>query len=121
MVSLILLFQDFIPFPCHEVLYYITVSSRESMLEKATTVGVLATANEDVHSLREMITYGPKGGLWKMAFLTASIPREPSPASGWRRFSSALARTWRSKRETNKKLSKANEGTGVCRSLRLLQ
>ena len=38
-----------------------TVSSRESMLEKAATVGVLSTANEDVRSLREMITYGLKG------------------------------------------------------------
>lgn len=37
------------------------VSSRESMLEKAATVGVLSTANEDVRSLREMITYGLKG------------------------------------------------------------
>ena len=37
------------------------VSSRESMLEKAATVGVLSTANEDVRSLREMITYGVKG------------------------------------------------------------
>ena len=37
------------------------VSSRASMLEKATTVGVLSTANEDVRSLREMITYGLKG------------------------------------------------------------
>ena len=38
-----------------------TVSSRASMLEKATTVGVLSTANEDVRSLHEMITYGLKG------------------------------------------------------------
>ena len=37
------------------------VSSRESMLEKAATVGVLSTVNEDVRSLREMITYGLKG------------------------------------------------------------
>ena len=37
------------------------VSSRESMLEKAATVGVLSTADEDVRSLREMITYGVKG------------------------------------------------------------
>jgi hydroxylamine reductase len=37
------------------------VSSRESMLEKAAAVGVLSTANEDVRSLREMITYGLKG------------------------------------------------------------
>ena len=38
-----------------------TVSSRESMLEKAARVGVLATADEDIRSLREMITYGLKG------------------------------------------------------------
>jgi len=38
-----------------------TVSSRASMLEKAATVGVLSTADEDVRSLREMITYGLKG------------------------------------------------------------
>ncbi|MGI6537120.1 MAG: hydroxylamine reductase [Caldicoprobacterales bacterium] len=38
-----------------------TVDSRESMLEKASTVGILATENEDVRSLREMITYGLKG------------------------------------------------------------
>ncbi len=33
----------------------------EAMLEKAASVGVLATENEDVRSLREMITYGLKG------------------------------------------------------------
>ncbi len=38
-----------------------TVDSRESMLEKAKTIGVLATKNEDIRSLREMITYGLKG------------------------------------------------------------
>ncbi len=38
-----------------------TVTTRESMLEKAATVGVLATENEDVRSLRELITYGLKG------------------------------------------------------------
>ncbi len=37
------------------------VSSLESMLTKAATVGVLATKNEDVRSLRELITYGLKG------------------------------------------------------------
>lgn len=35
--------------------------SKVSMLEKATTIGVLATENEDIRSLREMITYGLKG------------------------------------------------------------
>ena len=38
-----------------------TVDTRESMLDKATGVGVLSTENEDVRSLREMITYGLKG------------------------------------------------------------
>lgn len=38
-----------------------TVDSRQSMLDKATTVGVLATENEDIRSLRELITYGLKG------------------------------------------------------------
>ncbi len=35
--------------------------TREDMLEKAACVGVLATENEDVRSLREMIVYGIKG------------------------------------------------------------
>nr|WP_026890054.1 hydroxylamine reductase [Lacrimispora aerotolerans] len=38
-----------------------TVSSREEMLKKAASVGVLATENEDVRSLRELIIYGVKG------------------------------------------------------------
>lgn len=38
-----------------------TVDSRESMLAKAASVGVLATGNEDIRSLRETITYGLKG------------------------------------------------------------
>ncbi|MFU0833043.1 MAG: Hydroxylamine reductase [Oscillospiraceae bacterium] len=38
-----------------------TVDSRESMLEKAGSIGVLATQDEDIRSLREMITYGLKG------------------------------------------------------------
>lgn len=37
------------------------VTDRASMLEKASTVGVLATENEDVRSLRELIIYGLKG------------------------------------------------------------
>jgi len=37
------------------------VTSRESMLAKTASVGVLSTENEDVRSLREMITYGLKG------------------------------------------------------------
>ncbi len=35
--------------------------SKASMLEKAESVGVLATANEDIRSLRELIIYGLKG------------------------------------------------------------
>lgn len=38
-----------------------TVDSKELMLDKAAAVGVLATENEDVRSLREMIIYGLKG------------------------------------------------------------
>lgn len=38
-----------------------TVSGREEMLEKAAKVGILSTENEDIRSLREMITYGLKG------------------------------------------------------------
>jgi len=37
------------------------VISRDDMIEKAATIGVLATKNEDVRSLRELITYGLKG------------------------------------------------------------
>ena len=36
-------------------------SSRDEMYEKSLTVGVLATENEDVRSLRELIIYGLKG------------------------------------------------------------
>ncbi len=38
-----------------------TAASKESLLEKAASAGILATADEDVRSLREMITYGLKG------------------------------------------------------------
>lgn len=37
------------------------VDSRESMLDKATYVGVLSTEDEDIRSLRETIIYGLKG------------------------------------------------------------
>jgi len=37
------------------------VNTRKEMLEKAATVGVLATENEDIRSLKETITYGIKG------------------------------------------------------------
>lgn len=35
--------------------------TRENFMDKAKTVGVLSTENEDVRSLRELITYGLKG------------------------------------------------------------
>jgi len=35
--------------------------TRESMLKKADSIGILSTQNEDIRSLREMITYGIKG------------------------------------------------------------
>ena len=38
-----------------------TAQAKEEFEEKAKTVGVLATKNEDVRSLRELITYGLKG------------------------------------------------------------
>lgn len=38
-----------------------TTTSREEMDAKSATVGVLATENEDVRSLRELIIYGLKG------------------------------------------------------------
>lgn len=38
-----------------------TGAGKEAFLEKAATVGVLATKNEDVRSLRELIIYGLKG------------------------------------------------------------
>ncbi|NMC31339.1 MAG: hydroxylamine reductase [Veillonellaceae bacterium] len=46
--------------PLHDAATF-AVSTREDMLAKAAGVGVLATANEDVRSLRELITYGLKG------------------------------------------------------------
>ena len=38
-----------------------TVSGAAAMLEKAASVGVLSTENEDVRSLRELVIYGLKG------------------------------------------------------------
>ncbi len=38
-----------------------TVGDRADMLEKAADIGVLATEDEDIRSLRQMITYGLKG------------------------------------------------------------
>ncbi len=44
----------------HDAVHF-TVDSKESMLEKAASIGVLSTENEDVRSLREMTIYGLKG------------------------------------------------------------
>ena len=44
----------------HDAAIYFA-DSRESMLDKAESIGVLSTENEDIRSLREMITYGLKG------------------------------------------------------------
>lgn len=38
-----------------------TATTNEEMMEKASQVGVLATENEDIRSLRELIMYGLKG------------------------------------------------------------
>ena len=56
-----------------------TVASREDMLAKAAHVGVLATENEDIRSLRELITYGLKGmaayahHAWNLGFENPAI------------------------------------------------
>ena len=38
-----------------------TATTEEEMMEKASSVGVLSTENEDIRSLRELIVYGLKG------------------------------------------------------------
>ncbi len=48
------------PSGLHEAAFW-SESDREKMLEKAKTVGVMVTENEDVRSLRELIFYGLKG------------------------------------------------------------
>ncbi|HNX62990.1 MAG TPA: hydroxylamine reductase [Candidatus Limiplasma sp.] len=55
--------RDSLPMPAgllHDAATF-TAATREEMLKKAAEIGVLATVNEDVRSLREMITYGVKG------------------------------------------------------------
>jgi hydroxylamine reductase len=37
------------------------INSRVEMLDKASTIGVLSTENEDIRSLRELVIYGLKG------------------------------------------------------------
>jgi len=44
----------------HEAALWTTLS-REEMIEKAPTVGLLTTDNEDIRSLRELVIYGIKG------------------------------------------------------------
>lgn len=44
----------------HDALNF-KVETLDEMLAKAVTIGVLSTKNEDIRSLREMITYGLKG------------------------------------------------------------
>ncbi|MGI5902470.1 MAG: hydroxylamine reductase [Desulfitobacteriia bacterium] len=45
----------------HDAATFELPATREAMLEKASTIGVLATKDEDIRSLKEMITYGLKG------------------------------------------------------------
>ncbi len=49
-----------IPLALHDAATF-QVNSDEAMEAKAAAVGILATENEDVRSLRELITYGLKG------------------------------------------------------------
>jgi hydroxylamine reductase len=49
-----------LPEPLHESATWYA-DSEEEFDEKSTEVGVLSTENEDIRSLREMITYGVKG------------------------------------------------------------
>ncbi len=46
--------------PLHDAATF-RADTRDAMLQKAAEVGVLATGNEDIRSLRELITYGLKG------------------------------------------------------------
>lgn len=48
------------PVNLHDAAVFV-VDSKEKILEKAASVGVLSTENEDIRSLREMIVYGLKG------------------------------------------------------------
>jgi hydroxylamine reductase len=45
----------------HDAATFQPAESRKNLIEKAATVGILTTDNEDIRSLREMITYGLKG------------------------------------------------------------
>ncbi|NLI20105.1 MAG: hydroxylamine reductase [Clostridiales bacterium] len=62
-IRLMLRLRDTLPLPAgtpHDAAVF-HADTLEAMREKAATVGVLSTANEDVRSLREMIVYGLKG------------------------------------------------------------
>ena len=48
-----------IPRDCDMIVW--RADSYEDMLTKSTSIGVLSTENEDIRSLRELITYGVKG------------------------------------------------------------
>ena len=64
LVQQALVLRDALPLPVgvplHDAATFVD-GTRESLLAKAATVGVLLTENEDVRSLREMIVYGLKG------------------------------------------------------------
>ena len=51
---------DLVPTELHDAATFVTLTGA-AMEEKAKTVGVLSTENEDVRSLRELIIYGLKG------------------------------------------------------------
>jgi len=60
----VLTLRDALPKPSDRLLSdaaIFHVDTKDAMLAKAATVGVLTTDNEDVRSLREMIVYGLKG------------------------------------------------------------
>ncbi len=63
-ISRMLALRDALPLPAAAALHDAATfhaPSPEAMQEKAASIGVLATQNEDVRSLREMIIYGLKG------------------------------------------------------------
>jgi len=67
-----------------------TVTTRETMLKKAATVGVLSTENEDVRSLRELIIYGIKG---MAAYLEHAVNLGKEDESAYAFIYDALAAT----------------------------
>lgn len=67
-----------------------TVTDRQSMIEKASKIGVLATGNEDIRSLREMIMYGLKG---MAAYLAHGINLKSEDPEIYKFILEALAKT----------------------------